>query len=266
MKNLFVPVIAGMLIFVFTAGKSQVLLPVPDSLRVINFRLTDQNTREPIGLAHIVNLTQKKGCISDLLGYFSIPFRLGDSLSITAVGYHPKKILNWGQFSKDSLFYELTLVPKVYQIEEVKISRFTTYERFLREFASLKLGKKKEIEQEEKIQLYFLGVTKGLNLRNLPGATSGITFGKDWYRRQNEKVADAIEKERLKRIADRKFNPGIVSELTGLTGNKLQEFMEYLKFEQDYVLRSTDYEIRERILEQFQEYQKRQTSRSSKKD
>lgn len=235
--------------------RAQVLLPVPDSLRVINFRVTDYYSHEPIGLAHVMNITQKKGCISDLLGYFSIPFKLGDSLSITAIGYHTKHVLNWGQFNKDTLFYELTLTPKVYQIEEVKISRFSTYDRFLREFANLKLTKTRVTEQQEVIQLYFLKITKGLNLRNLPQPTMGLSFGKDWYQKQNEKVAEAIEKDRKKRIADRKFNAGIVSSLTGLTGNELQEFMEYLKFDENYILTSTDYEIRERILDRFKEFE-----------
>lgn len=245
--------------------RAQVLLPLPDSLRVVNFRVTDYYTHEPIGLAHVLNITQKKGCITDLLGYFSIPFKLGDSLSITAIGYHTKHVLNWGQFNKDTLFYELTLTPKVYQIEEVKISRFSTYDRFLREFANLKLTKTTETEQQEIIQLYFLKITKNLNLRNLPQPTMGLSFGKDWYQKQNEKVAEAIEKDRRKRIADRKFNPGIVSTLTGLTGNELQEFMEFLRLEENYILTSTDYEIRERILDRFKEFETFKKGRNNTK-
>ena len=236
--------------------RAQVLLPMPDSLRVVNFRVTDYYTHEPVGLAHVLNITQKKGCITDLLGYFSIPFKLGDSLSITAIGYHTKHVLNWGQFSKDTLFYELTLSPVVFQIVEVKIWRFSTYDRFLREFANLKLTKTKGTEQQEVIQLYFLKITKGLNLRNLPQPTMGLSFGKDWYQKQNEKVAEAIEKDRRKRIADRKFNAGIVSTLTGFTGNRLQEFIEFLKFDENYIITSTDYEIRERILERYKDFEK----------
>ena len=236
--------------------RAQVFIPLPDSLRIVNFRVTDYFTREPVGLAHVLNITQKKGCIADLLGYFSIPFSVGDSLSITAIGYHTKHVLNWGQFSKDTLFYELTLTPKVYQIDEVKISRFSTYDRFLREFASLKLTKTKEDVQNEFIQLYFMRITKDLNLLTLPPPTMGLTFGKDWYQKQNEKLTEAINRDRKKRIADRKFNAGIVSNLTGLTGIQLQEFIEFLKFDEEYILNSTDYEIREQILARFKEFKK----------
>ncbi len=236
--------------------RAQVFIPLPDSLRIVNFRVTDHFTREPVGLAHVLNITKKKGCIADLLGYFSIPFSVGDSLSITAIGYHTKHVLNWGQFSKDTLFYELTLTPKVYQIDEVKISRFSTYDRFLREFASLKLTKTKEDVQNEFIQLYFMRITKDLNLLTLPPPTMGLTFGKDWYQKQNEKLTEAINRDRKKRIADRKFNAGIVSNLTGLTGIQLQEFIEFLKFDEEYILNSTDYEIREQILARFKEFKK----------
>ncbi len=236
--------------------RAQVFIPLPDSLRIVNFRVTDHFTREPVGLAHVLNITKKKGCIADLLGYFSIPFSVGDSLSITAIGYHTKHVLNWGQFSKDTLFYELTLTPKVYQIDEVKISRFSTYDRFLREFASLKLTKTKEDVQNEFIQLYFMRITKDLNLLTLPPPTMGLTFGKDWYQKQNEKLTEAINRDRKKRIADRKFNAGIVSNLTGLTGIQLQKFIEFLKFDEEYILNSTDYEIREQILARFKEFKK----------
>jgi len=236
--------------------RAQVFIPLPDSLRIVNFRVTDHFTREPVGLAHVLNITKKKGCIADLLGYFSIPFSVGDSLSITAIGYHTKHVLNWGQFSKDTLFYELTLTPKVYQIDEVKISRFSTYDRFLREFASLKLTKTKEDVQNEFIQLYFMRITKDLNLLTLPPPTMGLTFGKDWYQKQHEKLTEAINRDRKKRIADRKFNAGIVSNLTGLTGIQLQKFIEFLKFDEEYILNSTDYEIREQILARFKEFKK----------
>jgi len=235
---------------------AQVLLPVPDSLRVVNFRLTNEKTGEPVGLAHVLNITQKKGCISDLMGYFKIPYRIGDSLRITALGYHQKYILNWGQFSKDTIFYSIKLTPKVYEIEEVRISRFTTYDRFLREFAHLDLKKDKEEQQNERIRLYFYGIVKGLALLSLPGQTMGVTFGKDWYQKQNEKVDAAIEKERLKRKAENKFNLGVVEKLTGLKGEELQRFFDYLSFDQSYVLKATDYELRERILELYEQYKK----------
>lgn len=243
---------------------AQTLFKLDDTLRNVNFRIVDSQTQEPVGLAHVINLTQSKGVISDLLGYLDLPVGIGDSIIITAIGYNSKEILSWGQFKSDTMFYAIALVPKVYEIKEVKISRFSTYDKFLREFANLKLPTNKEEQRLIRLQRYFLGIVRGMDLQNLPGVTSGASFGKDWYARQNEKLAELIEKERERRIIDQKYNPGLVQKLTGLKGDELYEFMGQISPESDFILKSSDYEIREKILKEFEAFKRKKELKNDK--
>lgn len=251
---------------ILLAGKlsAQTILTFKDTALSINFRVVDSQTQEPVGLAHIINLTRNVGVISDLLGYLNIPIGIGDSIVVTAIGYNSKEILSWGQFKSDTMFYSIHLVPKIYEIKEVKISRFSTYEKFLREFANLKLPKSKEDEQLVRLQRYFLGVVRGMDLKSLPGATSGATFGRDWYSKQNEKLAELIVKEKERRVIEQKFNPGLIQTLTGLKGDELYEFMGQLSLENDFVLKSSDYEIREKILKEFENFKRKKELKNDK--
>ncbi len=255
-----------LVLMILMAGKlsAQTILTFKDTSLNINFRVVDSQTQDPIGLAHIINLTRNVGVISDLLGYLNLPVGFGDSIVITAIGYNSKEIFSWGQFKSDTMFYSITLAPKIYEIKEVKISRFSTYEKFLKEFASLKLPKNKEEEQLLRLQGYFMRIVRGMDLQNLPGVTSGASFGKDWYARQNEKLAELIEKERERRIIDQKYNPGLVQKLTGLKGDELYEFMGQISPENDFILNSSDYEIREKILKEFENFKRKKALKNDK--
>ncbi|MGE0078968.1 MAG: hypothetical protein AB7S48_14000 [Bacteroidales bacterium] len=257
------------LISLFALGLANKALPqsnfkIDDTLRSTNFRIIDVNTQEPIGFAHVINQTKFQGEISDLLGYVNIKIAFGDNIKITAIGYETKEILSLGQFKSDTIFYPIQLTPKVYEIKEVKISRFTTYERFLREVANLKIPKTKEEEQEERLQNYFLRIVNGADLINLPNGTSGVGFGEDWYHKQKVKLEKLIDKEHDKRIIEQKYNPGLVQKLTGLSGDELYKFLAELNLENDYLLKSSDYEIQEKILDKFERYKKQKESEKTK--
>lgn len=243
---------------------AQTSLKLNDTLRNVNFRIVDSQTQEPVGLAHVINLTRNSGVISDLLGYLNLPIGIGDSIVITAIGYNSKEILSWGQFKSDTIFYPIPLVPKVYEIKEVKISRFSTYDKFLKEFANLKLPKSKQDEQLIRLQRYFDNIIRGMDLQNLPGPTSGAAFGRDWYSKQNEKLAELIDKERERRKIDQKYNPGLIQKLTGLIGDELYEFMGQISIENDFILKSSDYEIREKILKELENFKRKKEQKNEK--
>lgn len=235
-----------------------------DTLRSVHLRIVDIKTQEPIGLAHVINLTQHKGGISDLLGYINLSIAFGDSLTVSAIGYNTKEIVNWGQFKPDTIFNSVQLTPRLYEIEEVKISRFSTYERFLREVVNLKLPKTSEQELEDRLHKYLFGIIKGVDIKSLPNGLSGASFGKDWYTKQKEKLAELIEKERERRIIDQKYNPGLIQELTGLNGDELYKFMGQIDIENDFIKKASDYEIREKVLKEFENYKRKKDLNNDK--
>ncbi|MBN1988821.1 MAG: hypothetical protein JW783_05485 [Bacteroidales bacterium] len=225
-----------------------------DTIPTITFQVLNAETKEPISMAHAINVSRGKGTITDMLGYFQIPITSGDSLKVTAIGYFEMVSPQWGPFSTDTLFYTIHLNPRIYELEGVRFSRFSSYQRFLKEFAALKLAKDKNAETENLVAKYFAKTIRDMAMMNLPSGTSGISFGKDWYARQKEKLEEQLEKERKADVIRKKFNEVIVNELTGLTGISANIFMAYCDFSETFLYESNDYSIRIRIVEKWEAY------------
>ena len=237
-------------VFCKVSFSQEKLLPF-DTLSIVHFRVVNANTREPVERAYILNLTYNWGSISDLLGYSYLPIHFGDKLKISAIGYYTQELICVGQFKADSAFYEIKLKPRVYELNEVKITKFSTYERFLRGVINLNIPKTRDDKQLEVIEKYLFGVVKKMDLKNTPTMASGIAFGTDWYAKQNEKLAEQLEREKTRRVIDEKFNPGLVQKLTGLRDKELYEFIGYLDFSDEFLLQATDYEIHQKIMEKY---------------
>ena len=227
-----------------------------DTIPHIHFQLIDAVNGNPVPLAHAMNLTQKIGVISDMLGYFRLPVNLEDTLLISALGYHDMRIPSWGQFSADSMYYPVRLTPRIYEIREVRITRFGSYQRFLKEVAAMDLPKSEQEIMQEKIEEYFKKAIKQLDLKDLPQTTSGFVFGKDWFTLQREKIEIKRHEEIKWDIILKKFSVEIIGEITGLKGVDAIRFMEFCDFTEGYLLTVSEYEVRRRLLDFYEEYKK----------
>lgn len=222
-----------------------------DSVKVINFRVVNAISNKPVDLAHAFNKTHRDAAIADLLGYLKISLRFGDTIIISSLGYANQEIYSWGQYNTDSAYYVISMKPRDYELKEVTFSWFKYYEGFLKGFLQIKLPVTKEELDIARISAYFNRTINKLNLMNLPQASSGAAFGKDWLAKQNDELKERLEKERQQRAVERKYSAGIVEALTGLKGNEVFWFMEYCAFTNDYVLKSSDYDIRVRIMDKY---------------
>jgi len=235
-----------------------------DSAKVVNFRLVDAVTGNPVELAHIINRTHRDEAIADKLGYFKIQLFDGDTLSITSIGYFNQLIYSWGQYNYDSTFYSIQLKPRSYSLKELKITWFSNYDKFLKGVSELRIPLTKEEESTIRITEYFDRAIRKLDLKNLPGSSSGMLFGIDWLAKQNEQLDEKLKKESQRRAVERKYSAGIVSAITGLTGNEVHWFMEYCAFTDDYILKTSDYDIRNKILDKFKVYSVDKSSKDKK--
>jgi len=225
-----------------------------DAIKVIKFRVVNSVSGSPVELAHVINKTRSEAAIADLLGYFKIPVGFGDTISITSLGFSSHLLYSWGQYVNDSIYYTITMNPRSYELKGVEFSWFSTYDKFLKGFLQLQIPMTKEEKQVARINEFFRKSIVHLNLMSLPKATSGGTFGKDWLAKQNEKLKAKLEKESQQRVLDRKFSASLVKKLTDLEGVEVFKFMDYCAFTPEYLSKSTDYEIRLRIIDKFKIY------------
>lgn len=225
-----------------------------NTVSVVKFRVINSLSGSPVVLAHVMNKTRREAAIADLLGCFKIPIGIGDTISITSLGFTSKSLYSWGQYVDDSIYYTIRLTPRTYELKGVEFSWFSNYDKFLKGFLQLQLPVTKEEEQIARIAEYFKRSISSLNLMSLPQATSGGAFGKDWLAKQNEKLKAKLKQESQRRAIERKFSAGLVKTLTGLEGNEVFWFMEYCAFTDDYLQKATDYDIRLKVVDKFKLY------------
>ena len=222
----------------------------PDSLQVLHFRIVDAATQQPVRLAHALNYQRGLGAISDRNGLLSIPMRFGDSLRVSAIGYHTLSVVHLGQLLPSPVSNTLAMRPRVYHIEEVKVLRFASYEHFLQAVINLQLPPTPQEQLQQRMQAYMMGLGRSMRLFNAPKATGGFNFGKSWLAKQQEKIDRAKVKEGLQRRIDQKYSPAMVAEMTGLSGDTLLHFIDSLHLTTAYLLETSEYDIRLLIKQQ----------------
>jgi hypothetical protein len=227
-----------------------------DTVPTIHFQLIDASNSLPVPLAHVINEARSRATIADMMGYFKIQVGVGDTLIITALGFHDMRLPSWGQFSADSLYYPIRLTPRSYTIREVKITRFGSYQRFIKEAATMDLPKSEAEIIQERIQEYFRRTISSMELNDAPPSGGGFVFGKDWFAIQREKIEAKRVEEQKWDIILKKFSAGIVAELTGLKGIEAIRFMEYCDFTEGFLLIASDYEVRKLIIDKFEVYRR----------
>ncbi|NJK85949.1 MAG: hypothetical protein HC906_08250 [Bacteroidales bacterium] len=98
-----------------------------------------------------------------------------------------------------------------------------------------------KIGEEAKYELAMKKAAEGGNLLAFP-----ILSPEDI---QRIKLKEIIQRENYQKIIDQKYNRQIVEDLTGLKDLELDEFILFCRFDSDYLYRTSQYEILEKVLE-----------------
>jgi len=225
-------------------------------------RVFDGITFQPLIGASVYNMTTQKFAFTDKSGRFEIMVSLNDTLIISKSIYRQHvavidKQLFYG-FEDFFLYYKATMLKEV-----TIIGINPSYEGFKKDIVTLELPdyyKRAEEVQLSEWQKANAVYKDGGNIMSLGGGVtmSPISFLYDKYshkgkmgRLYNEMLDYEDEMERIQQ----KYNREIVSELTGLQGDELVDFMMYCRFNYYDLVRWSDEQIREKIRSNFFNYQ-----------
>lgn len=225
-------------------------------------KVYDGITYQPLSGASVYNMNTQKFAFTDKNGSFSIKLSLNDTLVISKSVYRQLVVV-----ANSQIFYSMEdffLYYKATMLKEVRIIAINpSYEGFKKDIVTLELPdyyKRAEDVKLSEFQKANAVYKPDGNILSLGGkvTTSPISFLYEKYSKKakmdrlyNEMVS---YQEEIDRIQD-KYNRDIVSELTGLKGNELMEFMMYCHFGYYDLVRMTDEEIRSKIKAKFFDYQ-----------
>lgn len=212
--------------------------------------------------ANIYNLNSKKFAFTEKDGSFSILAQANDTLLISKSIYR-QTIVVLTQFELENRIDEYLLFYKAVLLREVNVHSLNPdYESFKRDLARVQLPEIYKhldgIETTDWDRMNAEYAEKGANiLRNTPLA-SPITY---FYNMFSKKVKakklyyEMVEYEDELDKLPQKYSKEIVSEVTGLKGDDLMEFMVFCRFSYYDLIRWSEEQIVRNIQSKFYDYE-----------
>ncbi|HET8860761.1 carboxypeptidase-like regulatory domain-containing protein [Marivirga sp.] len=221
-------------------------------------RVASNADNVPIEGVHIVNTSANKMAISDQNGLFYIVANPGDTLIASNVNFKSKIfVINNEQFLK------FKLNPAVIQLDEVRVSNIPETES---DFKRKMVGMDNIEDKSIKIDGLMPTVPKGKIPKNYdPGYTNSFKYAINKplsfiVKKLNKNYKNKVKYYQIvanhsNTIANnKKYNPEIVTNLTGLKGDELVDFIQFLDLDPAFVKRSSEYEIALHIIKEFEHY------------
>jgi len=238
------------IVFIVT-GSLQIHSQNSDILEITG-RVISEKTDKPIRFATIVNLKKSKATTCDSLGYFYITALKDDILRINALGFEKEYISFIDKNINSAEIIIIRMKEKTYKIGNVNVFE-ERWKDFVFEFTHSEIEKD---ETKERIEKWFFTFIDPKELALLTASTAiGIPINyKTKADKQKIKVEELKRKALENSIIESKYNPELVSELTGLNKTEAIKFMRYCNFNRNYLLKANDYDIITSVNHKFDNY------------
>ena len=237
------------------------------SVRVFSGKIIDDSQEYPVPSVHIWNESTRMGSISDDSGNFKIMVKNQDTIVLSAIGYFSSVVM-----VSPSLDQIVRLKPKTYEIDEVVVRRFRSYESFIYQVVHTELPETGTSELREYVKVVSIAAAldadreRAIEDKVETGRFGYITpLGKGINQEKAFKEKIAKQKER-ERIIHAKFNRVLVGDITQLDGDELTKFIAYCNFSDDYLYETDLYTILEELYAKLNDYQNMGDTISSSTD
>jgi hypothetical protein len=232
-----------------------------DAILIFSGRIINEQTGTPIKFAHVINQTWSHLAISDTLGYFRIRVRLNDLLIITSIGFYDLPIYIYDSIVAENRLHIYHMIPKIYSLSGVNVLRLGTYEQFKYNFLKLELPEPEHpastlVLQDIEQGIDTLGITEPSSLGSPITAIYNRVSKEGKSLRKLKKVK---EEEEFWKQVEYKYNPEMLSRITGLQGPELFEFINFCNFSHKFILESSEYEIIKKVLDKLKEYREQES-------
>lgn len=206
----------------------------------------------PIARAHVLDITSKRGVITNEQGEFIFKSEANDSILVSVLGY--KTYQTTASEMPDTVYMQ----ERNYQLELYNVIPYKTYQEFKIAFVNLNLkdstpviNKTIFLSRGELIQAYNeaqVGII-------IPGVISSIFAAFDKKAKDKAHVLELIEIDKYETYLATKFNPELVKRITELEDpKKLDDFIEYCAFSKAYLAKNDNYAIITQTFECYEEY------------
>lgn len=237
---------------VFLISLATLSLNAQNRVIEITGKIISHNTEKAIPFATVLNVEKNTVALSDTLGFFHITMLEKEHLRISAIGYNTVT-LNFEEIqANETNVYIIRLKRKVYELSGIDVfdARWKDFE------FDFKNVQPEDNETQQRIQDWFYTLISPQELALITSSTAiGIPIH---FKTPREKQLKKLEKikarEHKSNVIHKKYNMKIVSEITGLEEQELEDFMTWCNFNTEFLYYANDYDITNAVRKRFEQY------------
>lgn len=221
----------------------------------------DKETKAPVPYVHIYTRSYENGTTTDEQGHFSIIIDRTDTLIFSSVGFDKYRLVLKNIDSRSVYHVIIEMDSKTYELEPVVVNALMSFDEFKKQVLDLNMPTQKEEFSLNIPPGYKLppeaGDDKILNPSvKVTGPVSALynLFSKEG--KQGNKLEELRRNRRNELIIESKYNLEIIKKVTQLKEDDAKRFMEWCKFEDDYILQTSDYDLAVAMLRCLDEFHK----------
>lgn len=218
--------------------------------------VVDRETKEAVPYVHVYTTSFSQGTVTDENGKFQISMASADTLVFSAVGFD-KYFFSLKQDDIRS-YYDVVIELdfKTYELEPVKVIAYRDLEQFKKAVLELNIPAEKSMTVDVP-KAVNKDIGTGLPTMTIRGPITALYNALSKEGRELKRL-EAYRKERssVKSIGE-KYNTDMVKRVTNLSDEGARRFMEWCKFEDDFILRSTEYELTVAVLKCLDDFVKK---------
>lgn len=224
----------------------------------LNGKVVDKQSGEAVPYVHIYTQSLSHGTVTDESGRFAIMIKPTDTLVFSAIGFD-KYLFAINQQDVRPL-YEVTIEMnfKTYELAPVKVTAYKDLESLKRGILDLNVETpKKEVELKLPGVTYYTPTGEPKMTVRGPITALYNKFSKE-AKEKKKLSAFKLDAQQYK-ILDDRYNVDVVKRITQLNDEGARRFMEWCKFEDDFILGATEYELTVAMLKCLDEFPKADT-------
>jgi hypothetical protein len=218
-----------------------------------------QDSLTPIDGAVIYNRNSFLGTLSNKNGNFKMRCKFGDTLQVTHIGFINYLLIINDTSLRPNEKIRITMQVRSYELQGVDVRAYRLRQRkSLKEF-SLKRTDNITIDigdiNFESVPYYGFQQNQSPYMGIMP--SYGLTipdFREIKRQKQLAKVAEMEKKDLLKQYINYKYSKKMVNDFTGLTGNQLENFMNFCRPSDKQILEANAYDLAYYVLQCYDKF------------
>jgi hypothetical protein len=224
------------------------------TIYIVSGKIIDAETLKPVPLAFLLNTVKMYGEQTDTSGKYRILMMKNDSLRISCIGYYTEY---WQPNFSDAdvnnkIDISIYVRPQTYPLGRIDIYQ-TRWDAFVYDISQTEIL---EDETQKRLIKWISTMVDGEDLATL-SMKAGIQIPLPIHTHREKQLKKILRQQKIDELnkkAEQKFNKQLVSNITKLEGEELDEFMKYCSFDRDFILKTTEYEMIVIIQDIFEEY------------